>query len=828
MEKKIYKEDIGYKAYNLYILKQNKINVPEFLVIDSTTLDKYFSSILKNKNKVLKKIDYKNNIQVEECSSTIFELVNRVSNKFIEQEILEKVNASFYGKKIAIRISVVAENIENSSFASKLKGYLNIDAKDVINYIKKCYKSLYDVDALKYYNKNNIDARKIRIALIVQEMIDSDVTGITFTANPRGILNEAVTLVGIESGIDFKPDETVHTAYYYNKDEDVGYYETKDISPLLDNISFNNIMDVCLKIEKLYNKNLDIEWALIDKEIYILQVRPLTTIKKEEKISVLDNRCVSRYFKEVTLPLTTSVITDMCNGIIEEVIKKIVGDKRAYIDINEFKNMLQSVNGRIYCNISKLYSAMNILPHGDKLVKIWQDIHGISDIKYDFNSIKIDTLDNIKIKNRVNRLLKNSNQKVEELIDKFAKIFELYKETFNENMNNISLVKLYEVIEKCILLDYYILVLNQISIYTNIAILKDKLKQNNEETSNKYSYINLIKGTLEIFQEINFNQIFDYIDERIKEQLYNISSEEEALEYINSDTELSKILKEYLNRYTDTEFSDLRIEACGEKISYQYMIAQILRLLDNTNIQKESSEYLMSLNLDKKDILCINNLKDKIITLLNSSNAAIYNIFKIKTVFRNIFLAIGKNLCDDGKLREVCDIWYFTKQELFGFILENKYINFDEVLKIRKESYSKYFEMPNYSRIDFTSNISNKVHKNINLLRSEYDLENLYGYANCSKKIRGEVIAFNNNLKIEDVRGKIIISKDSSFKLNSILKYSKGVILECGNILSTTAIMCSEYNVMYLFGVENIEKILKNGQIIEIDGKNGKISVVEE
>ena len=233
------------KARNLQILKENGINIPDFIVA--------------------------------------------------EQE--DDVDLSFSNaSSFAVRSSFYLEDNDENSFAGQFKTILNVKREDVKKAVSEVRKS-YDKTLYK-----NIKGGKGLSPVIIQEMISADYSGVIFTANPLGILNEAVITAGYGTGESIVADQTETVTYYYNRDEAL-FYIKEQSSLSLDHKILNELIDVAFKIRDIFAKETDIEFAVKEDILYILQARPITTLKIENLL-ILDNSNIVESYPGISLPLT--------------------------------------------------------------------------------------------------------------------------------------------------------------------------------------------------------------------------------------------------------------------------------------------------------------------------------------------------------------------------------------------------------------------------------------------------------------------------------------------------------------------------------------------
>lgn len=207
---------------------------------------------------------------------------------------------------VAVRSSGTAEDLDDASFAGQQETFLFVIGNDdVVKFIKECWASLYNDRAIFYRREKKFDERSISIAVVVQRMVSAQKAGVMFTSNP--ITNDYNTVVleaawglgeAIVSGI-VTPDNLwidkrtgeVTTEYISEKEtmvvrlserggtkEEPVPQELRE-APVLTDEERNRLVELARKIEDFYKKPEDIEWAIVDGQVYLLQSRPITTMK---------------------------------------------------------------------------------------------------------------------------------------------------------------------------------------------------------------------------------------------------------------------------------------------------------------------------------------------------------------------------------------------------------------------------------------------------------------------------------------------------------------------------------------------------------------------
>lgn len=324
---------VGGKGANLGELTQNGVNVPPgFCVTSSAYKDFIEMSNLEDKiREIIDSFDVEDSAELQLKSKDIRNLIVDCEMPDEIRKDIEKAYIDF-GEKIninepsvAIRSSATAEDLPEASFAGQQDTYLEIKGlEEVISHTKRCWASLWTARAIYYREKQNFDHFDVSLSVVVQKMVNSEKSGVMFTANP--VNNDTDELMinaswglgeAVVSGV-VSPDEYVLDKKNFNikekhiadkntmivkKDEGVGTVEVsvgnylgfdKVTSQCLTDQEIKELSKNGLAIEKLYNSYQDIEWAFDKdtKSLYILQARPITTLKEGEKDKVEEKKNV--------------------------------------------------------------------------------------------------------------------------------------------------------------------------------------------------------------------------------------------------------------------------------------------------------------------------------------------------------------------------------------------------------------------------------------------------------------------------------------------------------------------------------------------------------
>lgn len=309
-------EIVGGKGANLGEMVNAGFPVPNGFAVTVASYNLFIEEnrIVGDIENILKLTDVDDPHQLQEASRKIGNIIKRGK---IPGEVQRSIVNSYkklsgYGKnftEVAVRSSATAEDLPEASFAGQQETYLNIEGdSNLLEAVKNCWASLFTARAIFYREHNNIPHKNVKISVIVQKMIQSEVSGVMFTLDPvkndkDRIIIEAVWGLGelIVQG-SVMPDhyvvqrETFEILYKTISNQNKELIKlngvTKERKVPIKKVDVQKIDDAKIvklakyaqKLQEHYYFHQDIEWAADKKgELYILQTRPVTTIAAIDK-----------------------------------------------------------------------------------------------------------------------------------------------------------------------------------------------------------------------------------------------------------------------------------------------------------------------------------------------------------------------------------------------------------------------------------------------------------------------------------------------------------------------------------------------------------------
>ena len=715
----------------------------------------------------------------------------------------KEIDISKYKGKYAIRSSSNLEDRKLNSFAGQFDTYLNVVPKKINKKVQACFNSINNKNVDDYLKKKKIKIKNIKMDVIIQEMVNAKYSGIIFTSNPQGLLNETVIVVGKGLGNNIVEDKILTTTYYYNRTDKVYYYD--GLIDYLNKELIEELITLSEKIKEVLGEYLDIEFAIKDNKIYILQARPITTIDTSNLV-ILDNSNIVESYPGISLPLTISFVHFVYSNVFKKEAYRLTKNKKLVEENNDnFNNMVASSSGRIYYKISSWYMLIKFLPFSKKIIPIWQDMLGVKNKTYDDTKIKLSFITKLKIYYNTFKELKNVSKNMDKLNNKFIEVNDYFYTHFNDKLSNKQIIKLYSLIKDELLSSWDITLVNDLYSFIYTGLLKKRLnkKKYNEEKINDY-----ISGITNIE---SLKPIKSLIELAYNKDI--LSKKEYKLLYDN-----------YIFKYGDRNLEELKLESETFRTNNKLLDRKIKEYRKDKN---KLSIIYNDLNKEK-DI----KIKEDFITRFISKRAmqgiknreiSRLNRSRIYGMVRSMFLGISKNLVKEKRLRKKEDIFYLTIDEVFNY----KKYDLKRIVNTRKKEYKMFYALPSYSRLIFTNKEFDKNHKRINKIVKEIEKNILEGIPTSNGKVSGEALVIEDINKNYDVKDKILITKMTDPGWVFLLINSKGVIAEKGSILSHTAIISREIKIPSIVGVEDATNVIKTGDYIEMDAYTGRIKILK-
>ena len=295
----------GGKGASLGEMTQAGIPVPPGFVILAESFEKFINEteIKADIDAILHKVNHEEVSEVEDASEQIKAII---MTEEMPRDIRDEIKKNFDklgAKFVAVRSSATAEDSSAAAWAGQLDSFLNTTEKELLNNVKKCWASLFTPRAIFYRFEKNLHDTHISVAVVVQKMVESEISGIAFSVHPvTQDRNQLIIEAGIGLGEAIVSGQITPDSYivekdrYYLLEKNISEQEKAIVKAEGGGNTWKNVANsegskqkltddqilelskLVVKIEDHYKFPCDIEWAREKGKFYIVQSRPITTL----------------------------------------------------------------------------------------------------------------------------------------------------------------------------------------------------------------------------------------------------------------------------------------------------------------------------------------------------------------------------------------------------------------------------------------------------------------------------------------------------------------------------------------------------------------------
>ena len=230
-----------------------------------------------------KDLDVGDSRAVEHAARTIRHLIMSTPlPASLAHAILEAHARLEHGELVAVRSSAVVEDGHCASFAGQQESYLNVrGGAAILGRVQECWASFFSPRAL-FYRAQRAALADTRMAVVVQEMVQADKSGVMFTVDPIRNRREYMVIEGAPGlGEAIVSGEITPDHYVVSRDDGAvveSFVPDEARGRALSNEELNGLRELGLRLERFFGSPQDVEWCIRNGELLLLQSRPITTL----------------------------------------------------------------------------------------------------------------------------------------------------------------------------------------------------------------------------------------------------------------------------------------------------------------------------------------------------------------------------------------------------------------------------------------------------------------------------------------------------------------------------------------------------------------------
>lgn len=835
--------EIGGKASNLFKLKDLGLPVPNWAVIP-------------NSMQILNPDQSKEEV--------LNDIIKELSSVFDPDD-----NSANY----AVRSSAVDEDSGNESFAGQFETELHISFTNLKVAIQKVWDSASSQRVQQYRKDRNLPEDQ-GIAVIVQTMISSDVSGVAFGIDPVSgdpqtkIISSVYGLgEGLVSGELDADTFTVRSGeiipqlttklHYLSYDPVEKIIKKFDVRvedqdrPTLNSEQIKELTDLLDHLENKLGGPQDVEFCYSNSKLYVLQTRPVTAAGHSGKgeYIVWDNSNIIESYPGITTPLTFSFIIKMYERVYRQFVG-LLGVKESEIEEHAavFANTLGLVRGRVYYNLLTWYKMLAMLPGYSINAGFMENMMGVKEqfeLKDEFKMSKglawfriVGMLFKMlwlqmRLKGERRRFLRHLNTVMSEYL-----AYDFGKMTSKE------IIEKYKNFEQSLLLQWKAPLINDFFAMIWFGLLHKQTARYFQDSPNIQN--DLLCGNRDIISVEPIHRSMR-LAQMIAEDpscktLFENESAEKCWEVIQSNIypEIRALFDSYLLDFGERCIGELKLET----ISYSQDPVRFVKIIQSYIHQNVFSKHSatnidLSLRLEAEEKVkerfkgkpikrwWFNVVLSRARDLVSNRENLRYERTRGFGMVRKMFVALGERWHEQGYLASSRDIFYLELNELlfsdgifqsdFSKLIENRKIEFDNY-RNQQEPEERFYTYG----MNFTDDF---IYSKEKILPLE---GNLKGIGCCPGRVQGKVRVVKDPNEISSLNNDILVTSNTDPGWVTLFPTASAIIVERGSLLSHSAIVSREMGIPCIVSVTGLLRTLKTGDEIIMDGSTGEIQIINQ
>ncbi|MEV0355072.1 phosphoenolpyruvate synthase [Nocardia sp. NPDC050697] len=772
--------------------------------------------------------------------------------------------------RVAVRSSAVGEDGADRSYAGIYESYLYLTGTDqVVDAVRRCWASAFSPRALHY-------GAAAALAVIIQDMVDGEVSGVLFTTDPvTGATDRAVLSAcwgigeGVVSGACATDEFTVGhdgtelSVTVADKDlefgrADGGGAEQRVVAEQRRRVRCLTpeqtaaLVRAGVAIAAVLGGPQDIEWTIRDGEAVFLQTRPITAVAAAlgSWRTVWDNSNIQESFNGVTTPLTFSWAAKVYEVIFRETLHLIgVGDRTIAANDKVLRNMVGLVSGRVYYNINNWYRVLRLAPFFDRNKDDVERMIGVEHPVDFIEGIHAGPAERLAAIPRLApvfvvlgwRMLNRGR-----LVERFQREVGAEVERIRRDLDTAAeLDQLLDLAERGLKLfdRWAVQILNDLYLSNQAGrarrILAGGGAPGSEET---------VAGLLASEEAVESLQP-TLILMRLAADIRRAPELRTALATGDPRTGLDAVraaapavaaaLDDYLDRYGDRCMGEQKLETVSLRQDPSF-IGTILRNYvrdDTIDAAAFDRDHRARRAAFEREILAAlpRRRRDRLAPVLRRARTAVRDRERMRLtrtrivgVGRSVYLRVGEVLAAAGRLDEPRHVFYLTMEEIQAFA-EGRSMTTDlaALARTRIAEFARYehTEPPNQFE---TTGPSDIVAPAAPAAQPAGDGRALRGTGCWPGIVQGPIRVVRSPDDDLDVRGTIMAALRTDPGWGPLFPSVRGLLIERGSMLSHSAVLARELGIPAVVGVPGLMATIRDGETVRLDGGSGLVERLDE
>ncbi len=885
------RREAGGKGYNLYLLSGQGLPIPPWVVLGRAVYCRFIeqTGLAAALREALDAFRH-GEADAEATAGRIRVSLESPAMPASVSELIAHAYAEVAGPEahlIAVRSSAADEDSAAHSFAGQLSSYLYVDSPDVtMARVRDCWISNFSARALSYRWENGLSLDALAVAVILQRMIDPDTAGVLFTCDPADCASDAFVVSAVY-GVGEGLVSGALDADTYWLDPASGAVIKQTIVPKHEAFRRGSSGDcrrepveparceaACLTppmlrelhrlgdiVMTFYDRPQDIEWAVADGQLYLLQSRPVTTLAQNRGgyLNLWDNSNIVESYGGLTLPLSFSFALRNYKAVYVQFCELLHVPARVVREMEPCLGaMLGCINGRVYYNLYNWYKLVGVLPGFRRNRQFMETMMGVGEELSAEVAERIAPHPSWKTPvGHLRRLVTGLSFlcyhfRIQSLVDRFLADFRHAYEDFRHRdyrrMRSDAILDAYSELERRMLNHWKAPIINDFLCMVHFGVYK-KLGDAWLGHVDGSILNDLLAGGGEI-ESAEPTRVLIRLAGRVAAEpalrtLIETTAADDLLEALNQSPhqDFYAAVQDYIDRFGFRCMSEMKLEETDLYTDPSFLFVCLKNYLRagttdldayeqrKHTLRDEAETRARAALTGRKRIVFFYWLRLARKAIRNRENTRFART-RAYGVARSMFQAMGEDLAGRDILAAPRDVFYLAMDDLFG-LHRGTLTAYDlqGLVALRRQAYAAFADAEPEKRFTTRGPVywdNDFVHREAAPdipPDADYDLRGLPCYPGIVEGVVKVVHASSDNLELN---GEILVTPRTDPGWVPLYPSVSGLLVERGSLLSHSAIVAREMGLPAIVSVPGLIATLKSGQRIRMDGGAGTITILED
>jgi phosphohistidine swiveling domain-containing protein len=879
--------ELGGKAAHLLQLEDAGLPVPPWLCLPASFIAEMLARLPRSAMERVAALHSSSSQEIEALGKDVREAIAALCFREDEcQGVLCAFDDAFgHDAMVAVRSSAVGEDGREHSFAGQLDSFLYVPRTQLLARIRDCCASTFSERALAYRARQALGA-DVRLAIVIQRMVDSEVSGVLFTANPAtGDLREVVIAAGYGLGEGIVGNRVETDVYYVDRDSraarrvpavkatrvvrDRASGAGTALEPVTPELAqrealgsgqVDGLVAYSLRIEQVFGCPQDVEWAIdATGAVFITQARPITTLS-DGAHRIFDNANVVEGYPGVTTPLTFSFARGAYEIAFRELARKLgVGDGVLREEQATLSTMIGFVHGRIYYHLPSWYRFYSFVPGFRRNMLAWEQAMGVSNPEL-WRREQAHTgaaahrllLAQAKVAGRVLWSFATLSRDIRRLGARVQRVGAGHAVRLVEARSVDDLLALHDEVVAELIHHWAPALVNDLYAFNFYQLLQELLRESGIEGPEALCS-ELLCGISGMESVEPVRSLFRLVAAiRASPSLLALFTGEAADQEVWDRLQLDRphagflaAAKLHIDRFGDRTVEELKLETPGlaEQPAQLVRLCRSYLALDRDIEGQDAKEAALRTAAEQRLRARFRHrpwrlapiwlaLQQTRATVRNRENTRLART-RMFGMVKRIFRAVGERLAQIGLIEAPADIHFLTVEEIQGCARGTSVSqSLRELVRLRRAEHEHHLTMAPPSRIELRGVVAASLPASAarpapaHIMATSSEI--LTGQGCASGKVRADARIVRDPRSETEVAGKILVAPTTDPGWVFLMMAAAGLVVERGNLLSHTAIIGRELGIPTVIGVAGATDRIPDGAYVEVNSSAGTITILKE